>query len=115
MSRHQVNHHKSPQPPSPLHSKRGGSAPALWKLLCRPCFYPISNYKNIIPQYLDNAIIDLAQNSRPSRRLLEENLSSRERFLKNSSSAENTAASKIGIASFSRYDNSDATIAILEF
>ena len=33
--------------------------------------------------------------------------------MKNSSSAENTAASKIGIASFSRYDNSDATIAIL--
>ena len=115
MSRHQVNHYKSPQPPSPLHSKRGGPAPALWKLLCRPCFYPISNYKNIIPQYLDNAIIDLAQNSRPSRRLLEENLSSRERFLKNSSSAENTAASKIGMASFSCYENSDATFAILEF
>ena len=60
MSRHQVNHYKRPQPPSPLHSKRGGSAPGLWKLLYRPCFYPISNYKNIIPQYLDNAIIDLA-------------------------------------------------------
>ena len=114
MSRHQVNHYKVHNPLPPPLQKRW-LAPALWKLLCRPCFYPISNYKNIIPQYLDNAIIDLAQNSRPSRRLLEENLSSRERFLKNSSSAENTAASKIGMASFSYYGNSDATFAILEF
>ena len=35
-------------------------------------FYRISNHKNFIPKYLDNAVIDFAQTSRTLRRLLEE-------------------------------------------
>ena len=35
-------------------------------------FYRISNHKNFIPNYLDNAIIDLAYTSWTSRRLSEE-------------------------------------------
>ena len=35
-------------------------------------FYRISNHKNFIPKYLDNALTDFAETSRTSRRLLEE-------------------------------------------
>ena len=35
-------------------------------------FYCISNHKNLIPKYLDNALTDFALTSRTSRPLLEE-------------------------------------------
>ena len=37
-----------------------------------PLFYRISNDKNFIPKYLDNALTDSVLTSRTSRRLLEE-------------------------------------------
>ena len=54
-----------------------------------PFFYCISNYKNFIPKYPDNALTDSVLTSRTSRRLLE---GSQERF----HIVRNNAASIIG-------------------
>ena len=61
-----------------------------------PFFYCISNYKNFIPKYPDNALTDSDLTSRTSRRLLEE------KAPKNDFIVRNNAESIIGIILFSK-------------
>ena len=46
-----------------------------------PFFYCISNYKNVIPKYPDNALTESVLTSRTSRRLLEEKASNNDFIL----------------------------------
>ena len=50
-------------------------------------FYCISDYKNFIPKYLDNALTDSVLTSRTSRRLLEEKAPENDYIVRNNAAS----------------------------